>query len=504
MEKKLLIFTLSTFSFGVFAAQSPYKTNDLRLGLDSIGSSIVDSNSSTVSSSYLGLGGEYQYEKPTAKYVSGLLASGSYNVNNDSKSVGVAKLKADLAKKNGKERFDLSLNGGYRKDYTDLSYSSLNDQFYADFERRQLAQIANVSSQDSNPVDLELKNSENLSFRFNFDNSYQRNNHSKIDVGTTLALYNIYGYYQDSLKSTIERDLVQGRGAYVDKIYRLWDFGLNFDYGVLREKDTNSIESKAVYEIETRSQNALLYFKRKESPDRYLSIFLDYKGLRYSDNPDTDVFIPGVEWSFKANSRTAFKLGLSEGFILDDGVFSATFYPSFELTYQSSSKSYLSINLRNDIENMMDYFFSSEMISSPLQESLTQRSLVRLDWIYKLRRSSLEVSGESSRRIFIDSNQFEYSNRYSLDYKYIVSRKIDVLAGFSGYTRTREVDDSLLDYNANGYFANLSFIYLTRSNRRIRGSSGITLDYTYGLNSDTQDDIVERQNIFSLKFDLKV
>ena len=212
------------------AEESSYKTNDLRLSLDSIGSRIVDADNEgdVVNATYLGLGGEYIYNKPTGKFISGVLASGSYNVNNDSKSVGVAKLNADLAKKKGKERFNLSLTSAYKKDYTDLSYGSLNNQFYSNFERRQLEQIANASSE--NPSDLDLKNSENISLRLNFDNSYQRNNSSKIDLGATVAFYNIYGYYEDNLNSTIERDLAQGRVGYSDRIYQLWSVGFDFDY----------------------------------------------------------------------------------------------------------------------------------------------------------------------------------------------------------------------------------------------------------------------------------
>ena len=137
----------------------------------------------------------------------------------------------------------------------------------------------------------------------------------------------------------------------------------------------------------------------------------------------------------------------------------------------------------------MDYFFYSEHISSPLQESITEREIARLDWVYSLRRSSLNLSVSSSRRLFLDSDQFEYSNRYSLDYNYVVSRKIDIAAGFQAYDMTREVEDSALDYNTNGYFAKFSLVYLNRGNRRIRGSSGISLDYSYGLNSDNEDEI---------------
>ena len=104
MKKAAIIYLICVYPYKLWAEESSYKTNDLRLSLDSIGSRIVDADNEgdVVNATYLGLGGEYIYNKPTGKFISGVLASGSYNVNNDSKSVGVAKLNADLAKKKGK------------------------------------------------------------------------------------------------------------------------------------------------------------------------------------------------------------------------------------------------------------------------------------------------------------------------------------------------------------------------------------------------------------------
>jgi hypothetical protein len=104
MKKIVLTFLIFFSLTKLWAEESQYKINDLRLSVDSINSMIVDAENEgkDITASYLGLGGAYEYNKPSGKYLSALKADGSYNINNESQSVASARINAGLSKKQGK------------------------------------------------------------------------------------------------------------------------------------------------------------------------------------------------------------------------------------------------------------------------------------------------------------------------------------------------------------------------------------------------------------------
>ena len=484
--------------------ESPYKINDLRLELDSI-TSFMDSSAvedSSIAKTYLGVAGGYLYNRPSGKYVGALDVTGSFNADNDDAKVGVARLGLDLAKKNGKEQFDFSVVTNYKNDSTDLSYEALESQFYPQFERRQLDDL-NASGRDD-LTNTELKNVENLALKSSFDNVYRPNNKVRLDLGGTVSFYQIKGLYTDRQRAQINRDLAQGRFSYSKSFLPLWSAALSYDYGFLSEKDTSSLVSGEVYAIRTTAQNAKLSVKRSQSANRFALLYIDYKGLRYSESPDQNVFIPGIDWSFKVNSKTSFEIGLSEGVFVDKNNFSGRFYPSFALSVIPSSRANIKLTLSEELENIVDYFFMSEIISSPLQESLTEKQEASVYLDYGLRRAQIKVALNDTRRLFFGSNSFEHTKRYLVDYIYILSRKLDVELGFNGYDFTRKVNDRVLNYNTDGYYLRFGVKYRARNNRRTRGSSSFSFDYKYGNNSDKRLDLQESQNIMTFKIDFKV
>ena len=264
------------------------------------------------------------------------------------------------------------------------------------------------------------------------------------------------------------------------------------------------MSSEDVYSIQTDSQNAEIYILRKTSPEKYVKLYIDYNGLVYSLGGKEDIYRPGVIWANKVNSRTVFKLDLSEGFIVQDGVLSGSFYPSFNITRIPNAKSTISFKASRELENIIEYFFFSEAISSPLQESIIERESLSLVGDYKMRRSSMSLTALLAKRTYLGSDQDENQQNIRALYKYIISRKMDLGLTASYYLRTREAIDDQLSYNSDGYYVDFSFKYSSRSTRRARGDASVDLNYRIGSSYSNRSGEKDEQSLISLNVNWKV
>ena len=490
-----------------YGEQSQYKINELRLDLKSVNSSqstTVNGDGATTNDSFVGVGGSYQYDVPKGKYIGSLLANGNYQRDLNSKSVSFIRGQAELKKEVGKNNFNLKVIASLKVDESNLTYIPLNSQFFSEYERRQLAQIAGVDPNGATTDLGDVSEVQNTVSRIKFTDEYKRNSGSKLGLDFTLSQYEIAGSYDSGVDANIERRLFQTKLSGEESIYRLWSLGLSVDYGFLNETDTNSLSSEDVYSIQTDSQNAEIYMLRKTSPEKYVKLYIDYNGLVYSLGGKEDIYRPGVIWANKVNSRTVFKLDLSEGFIVQDGVLSGSFYPSFNITRIPNAKSTISFKASRELENIIEYFFFSEAISSPLQESIIERESLSLVGDYKMRRSSMSLTALLAKRTYLGSDQDENQQNIRALYKYIISRKMDLGLTASYYLRTREAIDDQLSYNSDGYYVDFSFKYSSRSTRRARGDASVDLNYRIGSSYSNRSGEKDEQSLISLNVNWKV
>ena len=193
-----------------YGEQSQYKINELRLDLKSVNSSqstTVNGDGATTNDSFVGVGGSYQYDVPKGKYIGSLLANGNYQRDLNSKSVSFIRGQAELKKEVGKNNFNLKVIASLKVDESNLTYIPLNSQFFSEYERRQLAQIAGVDPNGATTDLGDVSEVQNTVSRIKFTDEYKRNSGSKLGLDFTLSQYEIAGSYDSGVDANIERRL---------------------------------------------------------------------------------------------------------------------------------------------------------------------------------------------------------------------------------------------------------------------------------------------------------